>query len=286
MGTAAFGNTYPWVNSIIYDAFGTTERKFFDPAPSLATWHVYEISSASAAWSSYLDGLQLFTTETNTVGFPAAPTLGFSTVSNYYFLGDMAEVLLYPSALSAADRLTVRAYLGNKFGILLAGSPTRSATDNIASADSAARAGALHVRSASDNTTGSDSAARLAIARVRSASDTITSVDTATRATTSRQRTAADTTTVSDTAFDGITVPARSATDSATSTDTAIRAVIFRAKTANDSLTVQSTIAIRFNSRNDISRCKERCRSTTISSGYWANAYGHRSIRKHVSVGK
>ena len=49
------------------------------------------------------------------------PGIGKASSSNtFYFQGDIAEILVFPAALSTADRQSVEKYLSNKWGIALA----------------------------------------------------------------------------------------------------------------------------------------------------------------------
>lgn len=120
MGTDTQPTAWPWTDGIIYEEFGTTARKTtVNPTPSLASWRLYMVRSAANDWSSYLDGTSLFSTGTNTVGFPSAPRLGAHTAT-FLFDGDIAEFLLYSTAVSAADRDSIEAYLAAKYGLTVA----------------------------------------------------------------------------------------------------------------------------------------------------------------------
>lgn len=111
---------WPWTDGIIYEQAGTTARKTtVDPGPSLASWGLYMVRSAANDWSSYLNGTQLFSTATNTVGFHASPRLGAHTAT-FLLDGDVAEFLLYSTAVSATDRDSIEAYLASKYGLTVA----------------------------------------------------------------------------------------------------------------------------------------------------------------------
>jgi hypothetical protein len=106
---------FPFTDGIVYDDCGSTVRKTtVNPTPALTAFHVYEVSSAAGAWTNWLDGAQLFTTATNTVAFSATPTLGKTAAQ--FFSGDIGELLIYNSALSAGNRQSVEAYLKAKWG--------------------------------------------------------------------------------------------------------------------------------------------------------------------------
>jgi hypothetical protein len=117
MGTDTFATHYPFTDGNIYEMFGTTARKTVgNPATSLTTWHIYEVSTASAAWTAWLNGTSLHTTGTNTVGFPAGPFLGASNFG-HYLDGYVAEMIVFDHALSGGDRTTIKSALGTKYNI-------------------------------------------------------------------------------------------------------------------------------------------------------------------------
>jgi hypothetical protein len=113
---------YPYSDGNIYESFGTTARKTVgNPTPSLAAWRLYNISSASGAYTVRLDGTQIFTTGTNTVGFPTAPQLGRSWTTTFttYFPGDYAELIVC-SVLSGGDRTSMNAYIASEYSLTIA----------------------------------------------------------------------------------------------------------------------------------------------------------------------
>jgi hypothetical protein len=116
MGSDASGSLVPFSDGTIYCSFGTTARKTtVNHTESLATFGIYSAYSASGDWANYWNGLQLFSTGTNTVGFPAVPKIG---VSATYFRGDIAEVVIYDHKLSAGVRTDVIDYLKDRYGIV------------------------------------------------------------------------------------------------------------------------------------------------------------------------
>jgi hypothetical protein len=116
--TGADFNTHsPFTDGNIYDGFGSTVRKTVgDPATTLAQWNIYEVVTGLNDWRAYLNGVNLFTTAVNTVGFGSGIiTLGNSIT--YTWQGRMAEVLIYNSKLSDPDRTLIEAYLTTKWGL-------------------------------------------------------------------------------------------------------------------------------------------------------------------------
>lgn len=113
---AANDTHYPFTDGIIYDDFGTTARKTtVNPTPALTSPRNYCVISAASDWRSYLDGSNLHTTATNTVGFLAAPLLGRGPTNPVNLDGDVHELILYSSALSDGNRQSVEGYLRTKF---------------------------------------------------------------------------------------------------------------------------------------------------------------------------
>jgi hypothetical protein len=122
MDAASDAAHYPFTDGNVYDGWGSTARKSTgNPTLSLsAAFRVYGVVSASGAWTSYVDGTQHYTTGTNTVGFGTAPEFGrsFNGAATYYYLdGDVAEVIVYDSALGTTDRQSVEGYLATKYGL-------------------------------------------------------------------------------------------------------------------------------------------------------------------------
>lgn len=115
-GSDTLASHYCFTDGTIYDAFGTNARKTtVNPTPTLAAWRLYNVSSASAAWTSRLDTTQLFTTATNTVAWTTAPKFGGS--GTFFTDGDIAEIVLYSSVLGSADRTSLQNYLRDKYAL-------------------------------------------------------------------------------------------------------------------------------------------------------------------------
>jgi hypothetical protein len=105
-------------DGVIYDNWGTTARKTtVNPATTLAQWNVYAAASAAGAWANWLNGAQLFTTGTNTVGWVAQPScrLGANSAETFLLDGRIGEVVVYDSFLPAGNRQAVEAYLKAKW---------------------------------------------------------------------------------------------------------------------------------------------------------------------------
>ena len=111
---------YPYVTGDIYEGFGSNARYFVgNPTPSLSSqFRIINIWSATNDWAYNLDGINLFSTGTNTVGLDSSCNLGYSTGGNYFLDGKITEFVLFDHKLSASDRASVVAELNSVyFGI-------------------------------------------------------------------------------------------------------------------------------------------------------------------------
>lgn len=119
-GSAATATHFPFSDGTVYDGFATDTRKTtVNPTPSLsAAYRLYNISSQSGEWTSRLDGTQIFTTGTNTVGWTTTPKIGKSEGgASYFFDGDLAEVIMYDSVLSSGNRDSVETYVADEYDL-------------------------------------------------------------------------------------------------------------------------------------------------------------------------
>jgi len=120
MGDPTNGNTgswYPWDDGTIYEGWGTSSRKTTgNPTTALDAFVLYSVASASGNFTTYINGVQFYTTGTNTTSWPTAPILGRNSESTY-FPGDIGEVIIYNSVLSTANRQSVETYLNGRWAI-------------------------------------------------------------------------------------------------------------------------------------------------------------------------
>lgn len=115
-GTSGSTDHFPFTDSNIYcGAFSTTRQSVGDPAASLASWRVYEIVSTSSEYTALLDGTQLFTTGTNTVGILATCTFGSNLGVNPWD-GQVAGLYIFSAKLTT-DRADMVTYLNSRFGL-------------------------------------------------------------------------------------------------------------------------------------------------------------------------
>ncbi len=119
---AAGASSFPWTNGSIDDCFGLgsaggNRKDVGNPSTSLAQFNVYGVTvSQSVQWTAHLNGTQLFTTSTSTlVGWSASDhTIGKNPIPRYLD-GEIAEFIIYTSALGTTDRQSVEAYLKAKW---------------------------------------------------------------------------------------------------------------------------------------------------------------------------
>lgn len=116
-------DAYPWfADGIVYSALGSTTRQTTVNATlSLATAHVYNVSTAANDWRMRLSGDQRWRLPTNVVGWGTGeiPQLGRGRFS-FYFDGQIAEVIVYSRVLTRAERSRLHQYVTSRYGISIA----------------------------------------------------------------------------------------------------------------------------------------------------------------------
>jgi hypothetical protein len=83
-----------------------------------ATPALVEMTSTPGATFLYRDGVQKATTSGASTG-AATGSIGDETGVSRFLSGDIAEIVVYNSVLSASDRLLVEKYLGQSYGITI-----------------------------------------------------------------------------------------------------------------------------------------------------------------------
>lgn len=111
---------YPFSGSR-YEWFGTNSRKSWSAAgPNDAYFidpHYICVRAASGAFDEWRNGTSTYSTGTNTVSFTSSLIVGYNGDGDSATVLDIAEIILYDSALSTSDREAVEAYLAAKWGI-------------------------------------------------------------------------------------------------------------------------------------------------------------------------
>ena len=96
-GTSTSLNHYPFIDGNIYEgSFSTVRHTIGNPTTLLSQLNLYNAFSKSGNYTSYLNGTQIFTTSTNTVGINSSPKIGSksTTAGMNSFL---SELIIYPS---------------------------------------------------------------------------------------------------------------------------------------------------------------------------------------------
>lgn len=108
---------YPFTDGNIYEhAFSSVRYTVGNPAPSLTTWRVVEVSSIVNEWIYKIDGTQIGSTQNpNTVGGKTNPRLGCTASGT--FPGQIAGMYLCSAKLSSPDRSDLITYINNRFGL-------------------------------------------------------------------------------------------------------------------------------------------------------------------------
>lgn len=113
-GTAGSADNVPFTDGTIYDGFGSTARKTtVNPTPSMANWHIYNVTSISGEWTNRLNGAQLFTTATNTVGFNTAPRFGSEAAAAID--ASFTTLWIFNRKLNAFERWGMNTYLNRRW---------------------------------------------------------------------------------------------------------------------------------------------------------------------------
>lgn len=121
LGTSASADHYGLTadNKIYCGVFSTTRRDCGDPAADLTGWRVLEAISTSSEYTVNLDGTQLFTSGTNTVGSPSNCALGANstTGSGAWNNGHIAGIYIFSAKLGTTDRNLMVTYLNARWGL-------------------------------------------------------------------------------------------------------------------------------------------------------------------------
>lgn len=120
MGSSNVSDLHPYTaDGVIYDDGGSTVRKATAaPAVSLNYPHIYNFSSTAGAWTNYVNGVQVFTTATNTVGWASQIEIGRTNTPLAGFDGWVSEVIMFSRVLTAPERAAVNAYLTSQWSIV------------------------------------------------------------------------------------------------------------------------------------------------------------------------
>lgn len=116
--SASLTNHTPWVDSTIYFSYGTNSRRTVgNPSRSLALWNVYTVESHASGWSFRINGTEIYSDGSNTVGWGSAPVIGAGASASQYFLGEVGEIINIPRSLTTDERSAIESYAITKWGI-------------------------------------------------------------------------------------------------------------------------------------------------------------------------
>lgn len=109
------------VLSQFYDSGAGYHSELTDSAYNFDEWHIFEatLTTGASNWKFYKSGAANGTATGFIARTGTTPMEVGRGHTSYPFTGDIAEFILYNSALSDADRGLVEAYLGTKWGIAL-----------------------------------------------------------------------------------------------------------------------------------------------------------------------
>lgn len=102
---------YPYSNTI-YDEFGSTARKTVGTLASRA-WQRYRASSGPGVWTAWVNGTQIFTTASNTVGWDGSGgsyCLGANNNTGGYRVTGLTTFILIDHVLPAGEESTLEAW--------------------------------------------------------------------------------------------------------------------------------------------------------------------------------
>lgn len=120
-GTSGSFVAVPYTDGHVYDDWGQTTRPDQGVTGGImSSWTVYSLWSASNDYASFLNGTSLYTNGTNTVAFRTNLQLGRGLSADQHLKGKVAEMIMYNGKLSSGDRLIVKTYLHDKYGLTIA----------------------------------------------------------------------------------------------------------------------------------------------------------------------
>jgi hypothetical protein len=114
-GSDSSGDHGPWVDGHWYSTFGTSARKDVSPVTASTAFRILGLRSAASDWRMDIDGTNVFTTGTNTVGWGADPQVAFSTNGTGYMDGEIAEIVFCNDFLTTTEKEKVEGYLAHKW---------------------------------------------------------------------------------------------------------------------------------------------------------------------------
>lgn len=118
-GTSLDVSHIPFTDGRILTEWGSTVRKDAgNPSASLANLSLLNFITKPGEYTVNLNGTQIYTTATNTVGFPSAPKFGKDTsgFGDIFFDGWLFEILFFPTVRNSTERAAKVAELASVYG--------------------------------------------------------------------------------------------------------------------------------------------------------------------------
>lgn len=121
LGNFGSGARFPQTDGLIYEGFGTNATKSVNPTPNLTAAHLYEVETQANSYIMRLDGVVIFSTNTNTVSFGSATqkyVAGSEDLGNHFrgFIGEIGICNQIPTSDHLAN---LRAKMATKYGLSL-----------------------------------------------------------------------------------------------------------------------------------------------------------------------
>ncbi|HCZ13326.1 MAG TPA: hypothetical protein DHV85_01765, partial [Candidatus Accumulibacter sp.] len=120
-GSSGSYSHYAWSSGVVYEDWGSTTRPSFgDPSPDLSMTHLYNVVSAAASYKGNINGANISSSGTNTVGWGANPVLGSGALAGaYYFVGRMGDYFTFSEAVSTNEQDLMNQYQSAKWGVAI-----------------------------------------------------------------------------------------------------------------------------------------------------------------------
>jgi hypothetical protein len=107
---------------VALNTFSSAQKVMVNPTISLATPHLTELISTGSEYTWRLNGVQQFTTATNTVTWASRIWVGVGDLAAAtHYDGYMAEIITYDAKLSTNYRMIFETYVEDRYGIDVAG---------------------------------------------------------------------------------------------------------------------------------------------------------------------
>jgi hypothetical protein len=110
---------FPYTDGKIYEGWGQSGRAEVNPTPSLASWCLYLVETWSGGYRMEIDGVEIFTTGTNTVDFGTGKTRYIGRQAAAFFLDGHLALAGMLTARPGADKQRIYDLVEAQYGITL-----------------------------------------------------------------------------------------------------------------------------------------------------------------------